>query len=107
MTLYSPSEGSALRLALFDFDGTLCDSGEQIISALKKAGREVGVMDINEMQARQSIGQGLHHLALTLTNNDIDKAFDENINKFESSFGEIKNFKKELMPISFGPTGEA
>ena len=35
------------------------------------------------------------------------KAFDENINKFESSFGEIKNFKKELVPRSFGPTGEA
>ena len=35
------------------------------------------------------------------------KALDENLNKFESSFGEIKNFKKEVFPISFGPKGEA
>lgn len=35
------------------------------------------------------------------------KALDENLNKFESSFGEIKNFKKEAFPISFGPKGEA
>jgi type III secretory pathway component EscV len=35
------------------------------------------------------------------------KALDENLNKFESSFGEIKNFKKEVFPISFGPNGEA
>ena len=35
------------------------------------------------------------------------KALDENLNKFESSFGEIKNFKKEGFPISFGPKGEA
>ena len=35
------------------------------------------------------------------------KALDENLNKFESSFGEIKNFKKDVIPISFGPKGEA
>ena len=35
------------------------------------------------------------------------KALDENLNKFESSFGEIKNFKKEVFPISFGPKVEA
>ena len=35
------------------------------------------------------------------------KALDENLNKFESSFGEIKSFKKEVCPISFGPKGEA
>ena len=69
-----PNQNQALRLALFDFDGTLCDSAEQIASAIKKAGCDVGLMDIDDAQARQSIGQGLHHLALTLTNNDNDKA---------------------------------
>lgn len=34
-------------------------------------------------------------------------ALDENLNKYEKSFGKIKNFQKEVMPISFGPKGEA
>ena len=34
-------------------------------------------------------------------------ALDENLNKYEKSFGKIKNFQKEVMPLSFGPKGEA
>ena len=34
-------------------------------------------------------------------------ALGENLNKFEKSFGKIKNFQKEVIPISFGPKGEA
>ena len=34
-------------------------------------------------------------------------ALGENLNKYEKSFGKIKNFQKEVMPISFGPKGEA
>ena len=34
-------------------------------------------------------------------------ALGENLNKYEKSFGKIKNFQKEVMPISFGPRGEA
>ena len=34
-------------------------------------------------------------------------ALDENLDKYEKSFGKIKNFQKEIMPISFGPKGEA
>ena len=34
-------------------------------------------------------------------------ALDENLNKYDKSFGKIKNFQKEVMPISFGPKGEA
>ena len=34
-------------------------------------------------------------------------AFNENLSKYEKSFGEIKNFNKEVIPISFGPKGEA
>ena len=78
-----------LRLALFDFDGTLCDSAEQIASAIKKAGRDVGLMDINDEQARQSIGQGLYHLALSITHNDSDKA-----NEFFDAYRH--NFRTEM-----------
>ena len=34
-------------------------------------------------------------------------ALGENLNKYEKSFGKIKNFQKEVMPISFGIKGEA
>ena len=78
-----------LRLALFDFDGTLCDSAEQIANAIKKAGRDVGLTNINDEQARQSIGQGLHHLASTLTNNNRDKA-----NEFFEAYRH--NFRAEM-----------
>ena len=74
MKSFATRQKRPLRLALFDFDGTLCDSAEHIASAIKKAGRDVGLTNINDEQARQSIGQGLHHLALTLTNNNRDKA---------------------------------
>ena len=73
-TLVAPSQKKRLRLVLFDFDGTLCDSANQIVSAIKKAGQDVGLTNIEDEQTRQYIGQGLHHLALKLTNNDHDKA---------------------------------
>ena len=34
-------------------------------------------------------------------------ALGKNLDKFEKSFGKIKNFQKEVIPISFGPKGEA
>tara|TARA_B100001027_G_scaffold177247_1_gene128553 strand:- start:278 stop:586 length:309 start_codon:yes stop_codon:yes gene_type:complete len=34
-------------------------------------------------------------------------AFGDNLSKYEKSFGEIKNFNKEVIPLSFGPKGEA
>ena len=34
-------------------------------------------------------------------------ALGENLNKYEKSFGKIKNFQKEVIPISFVPKGEA
>ena len=34
-------------------------------------------------------------------------ALGENLNKYEKSFGKIKNFQKKVKPISFGPKGEA
>ena len=34
-------------------------------------------------------------------------ALGENLNKYEKSFGKIKNFQKKVVPISFGPKGEA
>ena len=89
MTINVASSKQALRLVLFDFDGTLCDSAEQIIGAIKKAGHDIGLTDIKEEQARRSIGKGLHHLALELTNNDSEKA-----NEFFTAYRQ--NFRAEM-----------
>ncbi len=89
LTSFAPRQKQALRLALFDFDGTLCNSAEQIVSAIKKAGRDVGLIEINDKQARQSIGQGLYHFALSVTNNDSDKA-----NEFFDAYRQ--NFRREM-----------
>jgi hypothetical protein len=35
------------------------------------------------------------------------KALAENINRFESAHGEIKDFEQPPIPMNFGPTGQA
>tara|TARA_B100000927_G_scaffold282378_1_gene268931 strand:+ start:439 stop:753 length:315 start_codon:yes stop_codon:yes gene_type:complete len=47
---------------------------------------------------------------IILTPNHIKKlisALSENVNKYESSFGEIKDLNREIFPMNFGPKGEA
>ena len=35
------------------------------------------------------------------------KALSENLDKYETNHGPIKKFKKEFIPLNFGPKGEA
>ncbi len=35
------------------------------------------------------------------------KALSENVNRFEKSHGEIKDYDQPPIPLNFGPTGEA
>jgi uncharacterized protein DUF3467 len=35
------------------------------------------------------------------------KALSDNVQRFEKSHGEIKDYKQPPIPINFGPTGEA
>lgn len=35
------------------------------------------------------------------------KALGENVNRFEKSHGEIKDYEQPPIPLNFGPTGEA
>jgi hypothetical protein len=35
------------------------------------------------------------------------KAIQDNVKRFESMHGEIKDYQQATMPINFGPTGEA
>ncbi|HET8886165.1 MAG TPA: DUF3467 domain-containing protein [Salinimicrobium sp.] len=35
------------------------------------------------------------------------KALNENVNRFESAHGEIKDYEQPPIPLNFGPTGQA
>ncbi|GGX10075.1 DUF3467 domain-containing protein [Aquimarina muelleri] len=35
------------------------------------------------------------------------KALNDNVNRFESAHGEIKDYEQPPIPMNFGPTGEA
>lgn len=35
------------------------------------------------------------------------KALNDNINRFETAHGEIKDYEKQPIPLNFGPTGQA
>lgn len=71
---------SALRIALFDFDGTLCDSAASIIRLTAHACRLADVPVPEERQIRANIGEGLFAAGLDYANGDEAKAqiiFDE------------------------------
>ena len=70
---------SELRIALFDFDGTLADSVTSIIRNTQAACGEVGVSAPNEKLIRQNIGKGLMDAALDYAAGDeamAQKIFD-------------------------------
>jgi phosphoglycolate phosphatase len=48
------------KLLVFDWDGTLIDSIERIVTSLQYASREVCGIDLDEARARSVIGLGLH-----------------------------------------------
>lgn len=63
-----------LRIALFDFDGTLCDSAASIIRLTRHACAVAGVAEPSVAQIRQNIGEGLFAAGLDYANGDADKA---------------------------------
>ena len=63
-----------LRLVLFDFDGTLCDSASTIIRLMKLACAESGLPIPADSFVRGNIGYGVTHAALLYANGDAEKA---------------------------------
>lgn len=59
-----------LKLVLFDFDGTLCDSASTIIHLMQRAAEEVGVNLPDEKTIRGNIGYGVAHVALDYAGGD-------------------------------------
>lgn len=65
---------SKLRIALFDFDGTLCDSVTSIMRLTKHACQIADVSVPSEAQIRRNIGEGLFAAGLDYANGDDAKA---------------------------------
>lgn len=63
-----------LRIALFDFDGTLCDSVASIIRLTRHACRIADVPVPEEAQIRSNIGEGLFAAGLDYADGDEAKA---------------------------------
>ena len=68
------SASDALKLVLFDFDGTLCDSASTIITLMQAAAEKTGVSLPDEQIIRGNIGYGVRHVALEYANGDAEKA---------------------------------
>ena len=71
---------SDLRIALFDFDGTLCDSASSIIRLTHIACKKADVPLPDEQQIRDNIGEGLFVAGLNYSSGNEEKAqiiFDE------------------------------
>jgi len=62
-----------LRLALFDFDGTLCDSATTIVRLMKAACMQCDVPIPDEKRIRGNIGYGINHSTLSYTDGDPEK----------------------------------
>lgn len=63
-----------LRLALFDYDGTLCDSASHIITTLQAAFEAEGVNAPDAAAIRAEIGAGLMPMVLPYVDHDQQKA---------------------------------
>lgn len=63
-----------LRLVLFDFDGTLCDSAATIIRLMKQACAACGLPVPEDSFIRGNIGHGVSHAALAYGDGDLEKA---------------------------------
>ncbi len=67
--MYTP-----LRLVLFDFDGTLCDSATTIIRLMQQACEDCGLPMPDSQKIRGNIGHGVNHSALDYVGDDCEKA---------------------------------
>ncbi len=65
---------SELRIALFDFDGTLCDTVASIIRLTRHACRIADVPEPSEAHVRANIGEGLFDAGLDYAKGDEAKA---------------------------------
>lgn len=91
-----------LRLVLFDFDGTVCDSATTIIRLFKQACRLCALPEPEDSFIRGNIGHGLSHAALRYANNDPSKATQLAETYGKLACGEYQGDKPPLDPLFDG-----
>lgn len=79
----------AIRLIIFDLDGTLVDSSADIANALNDAGKQFGIAPLSAKDAEELIGGGLNRLIerlLARQQADVDKTalLKDFLNKYSS-----------------------
>lgn len=65
---------TGLKLVLFDFDGTLCDSATTIVRLMQQAASDIQIEMPSETVIQGNIGFGVDHVALEYANGDAEKA---------------------------------
>ncbi len=65
---------TAAKLLIFDFDGTICDTGPGIAKAVQASLKEIGFAPLSDEKIKSCIGFGLHRLIEEL---DLEKPLTE------------------------------
>ena len=88
--------GQTIRLAVFDWDGTLMDSEAKIVASMRAAGNDLGLESLDDRTLRNVIGLGLKEAIEMLYPRavvDVHRAFaDRYRHHFLSGDGEASTF---------------
>lgn len=78
-----------IKLVIFDFDGTLVDTAEDIVSATNEFREAYGHPPLSKPQIKAGIGMGLKELLLNVYQQGQEEVPDSKIQEFEDHFLEI------------------
>ena len=96
----------ALRLALFDFDGTLCDSAATIISTLQATFAHFDLPKPADDEIRAQIGASLMPMVLSFVDND-EKLATDIFHTYREKYGRGLAGEDTPPPPLFAGAGEA
>lgn len=89
---------TTLKLLVFDWDGTLYDSIDRIVSSLQDAAQAAGVMAPNVENAKYVIGLGLHESMMALFPNEPETVHREIAEHYKRIFTERDDIPMRLFP---------
>ncbi len=90
------------ELIIFDWDGTVVNSIQQIVQCIHVAGEQVGLPQLTDLEAQSIIGLGIHESILTLHPQATDTQIHGMIDAYKSAW--LSSFAND---IQFYPTVES